>query len=136
MLDETTLRFPFRFDVRFRLPLSVLGIRPATCQVAVCDERLEVHYGPWHLTTPWSNVIDARVSGPFKALFAVGPRLSLTDRGATFGTSARGGVCFRFHEPVGALLGEDRLRHPGLTVTVEDAERLVAAVDERRRRTS
>lgn len=133
--QQAVERFPFRFDARFRAPLSVLGIRPATCQVAV-GEQLDIHYGPWHVTTAWSNIVDAANAAPFTAIKAIGPRLSLTDRGATFGTSTRGGVCFRFEEPVGGLLGDRLVHHPGLTVTVADPEGLVAAVRARMKGTS
>jgi hypothetical protein len=128
--------FSFRFDPRFRVPLSLLGVRPSTSQVRVGPDRLEVDYGPWHLASPWSNVLDVRTSGPFQAVWAIGPRLSLTDRGATFGTATHGGVCIRFRDPVGGLAGPDRLHHPGLTVTVSDPEGLVAAIEARVRASS
>ena len=123
-------RFPFRFDPAFRLPLALLGVRPSTARVRVGDD-LDIRFGRFRLSTPWSNVAGAEVSGPFKAHRAIGPRLSLADRGVTFGTSTRRGVCIRFHRPVGALLGERRLRHPGATVTVADPDGLQAAIADR-----
>lgn len=121
-------RFAFRFDRRFRGVLRLFGVRPRTAEVRLGDERLEIRFGWWHLATPWSNVAGAEVSGPFQAARVIGARLSLADRGVTFGTSTRGGVCVTFREPVGALAGRDRLRHPGVTVTVEEPDDLARAV--------
>jgi hypothetical protein len=121
-------RFAFHHDPRFALPLRLLGVRPATCWVALDGEELAVRFGPWRLRTPVSNLAGVCRTGPYHWFKAIGARGSFADRGATFGTSPRGGVCITFHEPVGALLGEGRFRHPGLTVTVADPEALVAAV--------
>ncbi len=60
---------------------------------------------------------------------AGGPHLSFADRGATFATSTEGGVCIRFHRPVRALLPFGPLRHPALTVTVAEPDRLVELLE-------
>jgi hypothetical protein len=127
----TQQRFAFHHDPRFALPLRLLGVRPSTCWVTLDDDDFEARFGPWRLRTPVSNLADICRTGPYHWFKAVGPRGSLADRGATFGTSPRGGVCVSFHEPVGALLGEGRFRHPGLTVTVADPEALLVAVRRR-----
>jgi hypothetical protein len=127
----STRRFAFLHDPRFVLPLRALGVTPATCWVEVGDEVLEARFGRMRLRTPLANIADVSVSGPYRWFKAVGPRLSLADRGLTFGTSAHGGVCLRFHEPVGVLLG-DRVPHPGLTVTVADPRGLADEVLARR----
>jgi hypothetical protein len=88
-------------------------------------------FGPWQLRTPISNIEDVKVSGGYRWFRAVGPRGSMKDRGATFGTNAWAGTCILFREPVGALLGEGRFEHPGLTVTVEDPDALAAAIRRR-----
>ena len=121
-------RFRFAFDRRFRLPLAAIGVRPSTCEVVVTEELLDARYGPLRLQTPLSNVRSASITGPYLAIRAIGPRGSMVDHGATFGTNTERGVCITFHEPVGALLGRDRFRHPGLTVTVEDPEGLIDAL--------
>ena len=46
-------------------------------------------------------------------------RLSLADRGLTFATNPDAGLCIRFAEPVAAFDPFGRIRHPGITVTVE-----------------
>jgi hypothetical protein len=127
----TTDRFAFAFDPRFRLPLAAVGVRPSTCEVVVDDEVFRARYGPWRLETPIGNVEDVSVSRGYRWYRAVGPRGSITDHGATFGTNAWAGTCVRFREPVGALLGERRFRHPGLTVTVEDPDALADAIRRR-----
>jgi hypothetical protein len=122
-------RFAFLHDPRFARPLNLLGVTPATCWVDVDDDWLEARYGRWCVRTPRTNVVDVSVSGPYRWFKAVGPRMSLADRGLTFGTAAHGGVCVLFHEPVACLLG-DVVRHPGLTVTVADPSGLAAVLSE------
>jgi hypothetical protein len=125
-----TERYAFAFDRRFARPLALLGIRPATAEVALTDTGLTVRFGRWRLTTPWSNVRDVQVTRHYRWFKAIGPRASRADRGVTFGTNADAGTCVRFHEPVPALAGR-RLAHPGLTVTVADTEGLAAAIRRR-----
>jgi hypothetical protein len=117
-------RFRFAFAAPFRVPLALLGVRPATASVTVDDAWLAARFGPWRLRTPRANVVAARRTGPYRWWRAIGPHLSLADRGVTFGTSTGGGVCIEFATPVPALAGR-RLRHPGLTVTVEEPDALV-----------
>jgi hypothetical protein len=126
--SEMSQRFGFAFDPRFRLPLATIGIRPGTCEVVVSETLFDARYGPFRLQTPRSNIRDVCITGPYRATKAIGPRGSRADHGATFGTNAERGVCVTFDEPVGALLGRDRFRHPGLTVTVADPEGLVEAL--------
>lgn len=123
MADE---RFDFAFDDRFRILLALSGVRPSTCSVTLRDDDVLVaRFGPWRCETPLANVADASVTGPYRWWRAVGPRLSLGDRGATFGSTPAGGACIQFREPVPALAPGGRLRHPGLTVTVTDPARFV-----------
>ncbi|MDQ7807951.1 hypothetical protein Q5425_29795 [Amycolatopsis sp. A133] len=90
---------------------------------------LRVRFGPWRVETPLSNLAGAEATGPYHALRVFGVRLSLADRGLTFGTTTRGGVCLRFREPVAGLDPWGRLRHPGLTVTVSEPELVAEAVN-------
>lgn len=123
--------FEFAFDPRFRPLLRVLGVRPGNCRVVLDDEAFDVRFGPWYLRTPVSNLRDVQVTRGYRWFKAIGPRGSAVDGGCTFGTNAEAGVCVCFHEPVPALLPTDALRHPGLTVTVDDVDGLVQAVRER-----
>lgn len=123
-------RFAFAFDPRFRRPLSVLGVRPSTCAVSVGPQDLDVRFGPWRLTTGLDNVVDLQVTGPFRWFKAIGPRGSAADRGLTFGSDPRAGLCICFGDPVPGLFGR-LVPHPALTVTVVDVEGLAASLRER-----
>ncbi|MEV6518362.1 hypothetical protein AB0M37_21535 [Micromonospora chalcea] len=126
--DEPTLRFPFRFDPAFRLPLALLRVRPATAWVDWGPDGLLVRFGPWLLRTTRDNVTGAELSGPYRWWRAIGPHLSLADGGVTFGAGVAAGVCLRFAEPVPALAPGPWLRHPAVTVTVADPAALCDAV--------
>jgi hypothetical protein len=118
----------FRFDTAARPLLAVLGVRQATCRIRFDDGLLDVQFGRWGVRTPAGNVVSAAESGLLAARRALGPRLSLADRGLTFATSVRGGVCLTFDEPVAGLLPWTGLRHPSLTVTVARPASLVHQV--------
>ncbi|WP_410673952.1 hypothetical protein [Amycolatopsis sp. cmx-4-68] len=92
-------------------------------------DGLRVRLGPWLVTTPLSNLAGAEVSGPFSPLRGLGVRLSLADRGLTFGTTTGRGVCLRFHEPVPGIDPWGLIRHPGLTVTVSEPDLVAEAVN-------
>jgi len=117
-------RFAFDFSTPLSWPLRLLGVSPWTAHVDVDRGELSVRYGPWTLHTPLSNIASVQVTGPYNPLRSVGVHISLTDRGVTFGTTPQRGVCVTFREPVAAALPTGLLRHPGLTVTVEDVEGL------------
>ncbi|MEV4727004.1 hypothetical protein [Micromonospora humida] len=121
-------RFAFRFDPAFRVPLALLGIRPQTCAVLLDDAELVIRFGRWRLRTGRANVVDAQRGGPYHWWRAVGPHLSLADRGVTFGTGTTAGVCLRFGTPVPGLAPGRWLRHPAATVTVTDPDALLAAL--------
>jgi hypothetical protein len=126
-------RFEFAFSRPLSWPLALIGVTPWTAHVDVTDE-FAVRFGPWSLVTPLSNVEGAEVTGPYLPFKVFGPHISLADHGVTFGTTWRRGVCVRFREPVPAALPMGLLRHPGVTVTVADADRLAAALQTRAHR--
>jgi hypothetical protein len=107
----------------------LLGVTPANAFVEVDDERLVAQFGRWRVDTARSNVAGAEVSGPYSLVKVLGPpRLSFADRGLTFATTAARGVCIRFREAVKGIEPIGVIRHPGLTVTVDDPEALVVAL--------
>lgn len=129
--EEPTLqpyRAPQRFDRPWDTLLGLAGVRPATAGVVLDDDGFHARFGRLRVDTPWDNVAGADVSGPYRWYRAIGPRLSLADRGATFGSSTTAGVCVSFHQPVAGLFGS-RPVHPGLTVTVEDPAALRDAIE-------
>jgi hypothetical protein len=67
----------------------------------------------------------AELIGPYALIKTAGPaRLAITDRGITFATNARRGVRIDFRTPVSGIDPVRLIKHPELTVTVEDCERL------------
>lgn len=89
---------------------------------------LVARFGPWSCETTVDNVVSVKVTGPYRAHRAIGPRASFADRGLTFGSTTAGGVCLRFHQPVHGLDPFGAIAHPGLTVTVADREGFAAVV--------
>lgn len=117
--------FPFRFDRAPRYILLPLGVTPRTSGVIVAGDRVSIRYGPWRTTLDRRNIRAVTASGPFRAWKAIGLRMSLADRGLTFGTSTSGGVCIRLCQPVSVLTPRWLLAHPALTVTVDQPGELV-----------
>lgn len=124
--DPRTQRFPFAYDGSSGRLAKALGFGRGRAFVDVDDTTLVARFGPWVVETARNNVASVEVTGPYQAWRVVGPHVSLADRGLTFGTSTRRGACIRFHEPVRGAEPSGRLRHPGLTVTVERPEALAA----------
>ena len=123
------IRFRFNFATSYRLPALVFGIVPATAYVEVGPAELFARFGPWSLRTALSNVRSTEVSEGYAYLKTAGPpHLSFTDRGVTFATNGRLGLCLQFREPVKAIDPTGRIRHPGATFTVEDPQGLAKAL--------
>lgn len=118
----TAVRYPFHFDARYRLLLAGLGVRPSNAWVDVAESGVRARFGRWHVEIAADNIADVCVSGPYQAVKAIGARLSQTDRGLTFGTTTRGGVCLLLRTPVPGIDPLGTVRHPGVTVTVADRE--------------
>lgn len=118
-------RFGFSFDRSYRATAGAFGITPGTAWVDLGDRALDVRFGPWRLSTPLSNITDAAVTGPYAFWKTAGPaRLAITDRGLTFATNGKSGVLISFRTPVRGLEPLGVIRHPELTVTVADVDRL------------
>ncbi len=120
--------FEMAFDPRFRLPLAALGVTPATAHITVAADRLVACFGPWACRTTPANVRAVRLTGPYRWHRAIGPRLSLADHGLTFGSTTARGVCLLLREPVRGIDPLGLIRHPGLTLTAADPDRLAATV--------
>ena len=124
-----THEFEFAFDGRYRLPALAFGITPATTEVVVTADELLVRFGPWRLRTSLANIAGTEVSTGYAFHRTAGPpHLSFADRGVTFATNSRRGLCISFVEPVHAIEPVGVLRHPAATVTVADPEALASAI--------
>ena len=124
-------QFEFAFDPRFRPLLALIGVTPGTAHVTLTPDRLVARFGPWTCETSISNVRDVCLMGPYRWFKAIGPRGSFVDRGLTFGTTTRGGVCVLLREPVAGLALVGPPRHPGITLTLAEPERFAASLRQR-----
>ncbi len=123
------MHFPFRFDPVHRNAAVLFGITPGNAWVDVADGHMLARYGLWALHTPLDNVAGTQVTGPYTTLKTMGPaRLSVADFGLTFASNGERGLCISFREPVPGMEPTGRLRHPALTVTVDDVEGLARAL--------
>jgi hypothetical protein len=126
----TSAEFPFDFDHWFVPVARLFGITPGSARVVLHDDELEARFGPWRVRTPLGNVVGAEVTGPYAVPKVIGPaHVSLSDRGLTFATNARRGVCIRFAAPVPGIGPLGLVRHPALTVTVADTAGLAELLD-------
>ena len=124
--------FAFRFDPRYRAAALPFGITPRTASVEVTEDQFRVRFGLWHLTTGLDNVAGSEVTGPYSFLKTAGPaHLSFADRGLTCATNGDRGLCVRFREPVGGIDPWGRIRHPGVTLTVERIDELRQLLERR-----
>lgn len=123
-------RFEFRFDPRWRGWLSLLGITPLTSSVDVDhdEDRLLVRFGPWRVDTGLDNIGELHRTDDYRWYRAIGPHLSLADRGLSFGTNLQHGLCVHFRRPVPGLDPLRLMRHPALTLTVADIDGLANAL--------
>ena len=125
-------RFAFAFDAGFRICELPLAVTPRRCSVEVAASTFAARFGMWRVETPLANISCASVTGPFSWWKVLGaPRVSLVDKDVTFATTAAKGVCIEFREPVPNVYPFIRSPHPGLTVTVDDPERLRALLASR-----
>ena len=123
------MTFDFDFDPLYRVAALPFGVTPGNARVELQDGRLVARFGLWRLATDVTNVEETETTGPYGALKTLGPaHLSVADRGLTFATNPRRGLCIRFREPVPGIEPTGRLLHPALTVTVADPEGLAAAL--------
>lgn len=127
-------RFAFAFASSYRLPARAFGVTPATAWVKVDGASFQARFGPWRVSTPLANITDVAVTGPYRFAKTAGPaRLAITDRGLTFATNGERGVRVSFRTPVRGLDPLGMIRHPELTVTVADVDRLAMLLADHKR---
>ena len=123
--------FRFRFDLVHRLAAAPFLVSPSSASVVIDHARgvLVAQFGPWRVETALVNVASTTSTGPYHSVKTIGPpHLSLSDRGLTFATNDREGLCIRFHEPVRGIDPLGIVRHPAITVTVDDVNGLRASL--------
>lgn len=124
--------FRFRFTRGYRAAARPFGITPERAWVRVSDDRLEARYGPWRAATPLTNIAGVSITGPYQFIKTAGPaHLGVTDRGLTFASNGRQGVELRFHQPIRSGGPYGMLRHPNLTLTVDDPQALATLLQAR-----
>ena len=123
------MTFDFEFDPAYQAMALLFGVTPGRTGVEIDGNTFVARYGLWSLATTLDNIAGFEISGPYRIWTTIGPaHLSLADRGLTFASNRRRGLCMKFKEPVPGLEPTGRLRHPGLTVTVADVDGLAAAL--------
>jgi hypothetical protein len=131
------MRFDFRFSDAYRAPALLFGVTRATSGVVLDDGELRIRFGPWFVRTALRNVTGSQITGPYGFVKTVGPaHLSFADRGLTLATNGDRGLCIGFDRPVAGIDPLSMIRHPAVTVTVEEPEELAAALEERRAETT
>ncbi|MBF4161610.1 hypothetical protein [Nocardioides acrostichi] len=123
------MRHRVAFAASYRLAALPFGITPQRCWVEVTTAAMRVRYGLWSLETPLTNITGTVRSGGFSFVKTAGPpHLSFADRGVSFTPNGDDALCVSFRDAVPGIdptgLLRRVLRHPGVTLGVEDPERL------------
>ncbi|PZS26950.1 MAG: hypothetical protein DLM61_17530 [Pseudonocardiales bacterium] len=118
--------FDFVFTPAIRPVLRLVGVSPVTAGVDLTPTHVLIRFGWWRISLQRSNIRTATVTGPFRPWKALGPRLSLADKGLTLGTNSDRAVCLTLRQPIAGLLPGWLLRHPNLTLTVARPDELAA----------
>jgi hypothetical protein len=125
-------RFGFRFTAGYQAAARPFGITPERAWVSVGRDRLEARYGPWRISTPLTNLAQAKITGPYSFLKTAGPaHLGVTDRGLTFASNGQQGLELHFRQPVQSSGPFRMLRHPNVTLTVTDPPGLLTLLRSR-----
>lgn len=99
----------------------IFGVTPWTAHVDVSPSELLVRFGLWSLRSALSNITGVELSTDYAFIKTAGPpHLSLSDRGISFATNGRLGVCVAFRDAVKGIDPTGRIKHPAATLTVGD----------------
>ena len=128
-MTTDTPSFPFDFEDRYIAPARLFGVTPDTTSIVVRDGHLTACFGPWRIDTTLDNIAAVSLTGPYAFLKTAGPaHLGVTDRGLTFATNSRTGVCLELREPIRGIDPLGWIRHSNLTLTPADCAGLAAAL--------
>ncbi|MDP1818561.1 MAG: hypothetical protein Q8K58_01535 [Acidimicrobiales bacterium] len=121
-----TREFAFAFDPLFRLPALAAGVTPDNAVVEVDGQQVRVRFGTWRMEVDRDNITEVTATGPYLPWKVIGPpHLSFKDRGITFATNRKRGVCMQLAEPLPGIEPTGRIKHPAVTVTVAEPDQLV-----------
>lgn len=122
-------RFDFTWERPYRIAGLLFGVTPRRSWVEVTPSELHVHFGAWTVRSALSNITGVTVTDGYAFLKTAGPpHLSMSDRGITFATNSRRGLCVAFDQPVPGIDPTKRIKHPGATLTVADVDGLATAL--------
>ncbi len=128
-MPDFAARFDFAWERPYRIAGALFGITPRRAWVEVTPSELHVRYGAWTLRSALSNVTGVTVTDSYAFLKTAGPpHLSMSDRGISFATNGRRGLCVAFDQPVPGIDPSKRIKHPGATLTVQDLDGLAEAL--------
>src|SRR6478735_5330634 len=127
-----TIAFPFAFERPLDTWARFAAVLPTRSYVRIDDHGFEAVFGLWRVASAWSNVIGVERSGPYRSWRIAGPaRLSVADRGITMAATTAGGVCLRLRDPVPGIEPLGFIRHPGVTLGVDQPDEFVRTVQAR-----
>ena len=130
-VPDAPRRFSFAFEPLMVPAAALVGVLPSNTRVEVDAEELVVRFGRWSMRVPRDDIESATATGPFDLIKVIGPpRLSLADRGVTFATNRRAGVCISLRRSHGGIDPLGLIKHPGITVTVTDPDELCALLND------
>ncbi len=122
-------RFDFRFEPVMQALALPFGVRPSNAWVEVDPEEVHISFGRWQMRFPRADVDDVTETGDYWLPKVAGPpHLSFADRGVTFATNRQRGLCIKLTRPHKGIDPLGLLKHPGVTVTVDDLDGLTHAL--------
>lgn len=119
-------RFGLRFEGLMRPFAAAATVMAGSAHVDV-DEDVTIRFGLWRMAFPRQEVTGVEETRDYWLPKVAGPpRVSLADRGITFATNRQRGLCIHLVHPQPGPY--PWLRHPSVTVTVEDPDALAEAL--------
>lgn len=121
--------FAFEWEPLYLAAAAAFNVRPSNSDVTVTPAELVARFGAWRVRIPRDDIDTVHVTTGYGVLKTIGPpRLSLRDRGITMATNRSRGLCVHARTPMRGIDPLGLIRHPALTVTVDDPEALARAL--------
>lgn len=126
---SSIVAYSFAFEPPLDRCARLFAVVPTRSYVRVDQHGFEAVYGLWRVATTWANVAEVERTGPYRAWKVAGPaRVSVADRGLTMAATTTAGACLKFRRSVGGVEPLGLVRHPALTLGVDDLDTFVADV--------